>query len=111
LAPWLICETLLGAAQVDVLAAALQEVSCTRVRTLNLWQGGLPESAALTLTKPLTAQRVPVKLCGALLDAPHLTVSGKGLTPADAVLIANDLVQVRCTPTGTSLAERIIEAF
>jgi hypothetical protein len=30
------------------------------------------------------------------------SVSGKDLTPADAVLIANDLVQVRCIPTGTS---------
>lgn len=66
------CEKLLGTAQVDVLAAALQELSCCRVRTLSLWQGGLPESAALKLTAPLAAQRVSVKLCGALLDAPHL---------------------------------------
>jgi Ran GTPase-activating protein (RanGAP) involved in mRNA processing and transport len=78
---------------VEVLARALQQVSSSRLRTLNLWQGGLPEAAALLLTAPLAAQGVRVKLCGHLLDTRHLNVSGRGLTPADAVLLANDLVQ------------------
>ncbi|KAK3239197.1 hypothetical protein CYMTET_50862, partial [Cymbomonas tetramitiformis] len=90
-----------GPAGAKALAVALtpnaEGVFNGSLNTLNVWRNAVQLEGARALADAMRHRNAPFKLCGNLLDVEELDLSftrhsPKRLEPADAILLANDLV-------------------
>ncbi|KAK3260637.1 hypothetical protein CYMTET_30412 [Cymbomonas tetramitiformis] len=96
----------------QLLAAELKKgVGSPSLTTLNVWKRGrFQVGGAQALATAVKQRNAPVKLCGNILDVQELSLRYENLEPADAVLLANDLV-FNGSLTSLDMSENVIGAI